>query len=113
MGLMSLLKMKPEKIYFDIKNFINTEQFKKEYSEVNKLINDKIINEIEKPSNFEKRNELFPIDKKNKGYYLHSIKLILYYLKNFNFLSVDKLNPTIFRFIINDICNYGGDTDIC
>ena len=111
MGLMSLLKMKPEKIYFDIKNFINTEQFKKEYSEVNKLINDKIINEIEKPSNFEKRNELFPIDKKNKGYYLHSIKLILYYLKNFNFLSVDKLNPTIFRFIINDICNYGGDTD--
>ena len=111
MGLMSLLKMKPEKIYFDFKNFINTEQFKKEYSEVNKLINDKIINEIEKPSNFEKRNELFPIDKKNKGYYLHSIKLILYYLKNFNFLSVDKLNPTIFRFIINDICNYGGDTD--
>ena len=110
MGLMSLLKMEPEKIYFNIKKFINLEQFKKEYKQVNILI-ETLINDIEKPSPFEKRNELFPIDKKNRGYYLHSIKLILYYLKNFNFLAVDNLNPTIFRFIMNDICNYGGDTD--
>ena len=43
----------------------------------------------------------------NMGYYLHSFKLTLYFLCNFNNLSqYDK-----FRTIMNQICDLGGDTD--
>ena len=43
----------------------------------------------------------------NMGYYLHSFKLTLYFLCNFNNLSqYDK-----FRTIMSQICNLGGDTD--
>ena len=110
-GLMSLIQMKTDEIFNEIKYFINLDKFKKEYLEVNKIISD-LIKEILDFSDFEKRNYLFKdIDKKNRGYYLHSIKLILFYLKFYNFLFTDDSNPTIFRFIMNDICNYGGDTD--
>ena len=46
----------------------------------------------------------------NMGFYLHSLKLILYYLYNFN--KIEPKNPEKrYREIMNQICDLGGDTD--
>ena len=74
---------------------------------VKKFIND-TLEDFKKP-NFNKNiyfNNLFEF----MGYYVHSIRLSLYYLYDF-----DNIKPmkgfTKYRSIMNDISNFGGDTD--
>ena len=55
------------------------------------------------------RFEYFKNVTKNMGYYVHDFKLVLYYLS-----VIDKRNKNednIYLKIIQEICDYGGDTD--
>jgi ADP-ribosylglycohydrolase len=55
------------------------------------------------------RSEYFKSITKNMGYYVHAFKLVLYYLS-----VIDKRNKNednIYLKIIQEICDYGGDTD--
>jgi ADP-ribosylglycohydrolase len=55
------------------------------------------------------RFEYFKNVTKNMGYYVHAFKLVLYYLS-----VIDKRNKNednIYLKIIQEICDYGGDTD--
>ena len=48
----------------------------------------------------------------NMGLYIHSYELTLYYLTFFNEYKEDPDNNySLFRVIMNEICNFGGDTD--
>ena len=46
------------------------------------------------------------INENSIGWYVHSLKLTLYYLINF-----EKYKKNTFRTIMDEICNFGGDTD--
>ena len=74
---------------------------------VKKFIND-TLNDFKKPD-FDKNkyfNNLF----ESMGYYVHAIRLSLYYVYNFDNI-VPMKGYTKFRSIMNDISNFGGDTD--
>ena len=62
-----------------------------------------------KKSDFNKELFFFQI-KKNDGYYFYSFKLTLYYLTFFDDYKAEQ-NYSKFRVIMNEICNFGGDTD--
>ena len=74
--------------------------------EVIKKINS-AFNEFDK-SDFNK--ELYFFHYERDGYYFYSFKLTLYYLKFFDDYKEDE-NFSKYRVIINEICNFGGDTD--
>ena len=44
------------------------------------------------------------------GFYVHAFRLTLYYLAYFDKIE-ETNNFTKYRIIMNQICNYGGDTD--
>ena len=62
-----------------------------------------------KKSDFNKELFFFQY-KKNDGYYFYSFKLTLYYLTFFDDYKAEQ-NYSKFRVIMNEICNFGGDTD--
>ena len=45
------------------------------------------------------------------GWYKHSFRLILYFMTNFDNVNKNKGEKNIFRYIIDNICDIGGDTD--
>ena len=45
------------------------------------------------------------------GWYKHSLKLILYFVVNFENIKTNNEKKDIFRYIVNEICDLGGDTD--
>ena len=45
------------------------------------------------------------------GWYKHSFKLTLYFVTNFNNMVKNKGDKNVFRYIIENICDLGGDTD--
>ena len=47
----------------------------------------------------------------NMGWYKHSLRLILYFVINFGKLEREEEKKDIFRYIVDNICNIGGDTD--
>ena len=84
---------------FDVENSLELK--------IKKFIND-TLNDFKKPE-FKKNiyfNNLF----ESMGYYVHAIKLSLYYVYDFDNI-VPMKGYTKFRSIMNDISNFGGDTD--
>ena len=45
------------------------------------------------------------------GWYQHSLRLVLYFLCNFDKINNDFGKAKTFRYIVDNICNLGGDTD--
>ena len=84
---------------FDVENSLELK--------VKKFINE-TLNDFKKPD-FDKNtyfNNLFEM----MGFYVHAIRLSLYYVYNFDNI-VPMKGYTKFRSIMNDISNFGGDTD--
>jgi len=118
-GLMALMAIKGFNagvILNNIYYLCNDPYFKQNIGD-DKAVAETIIYYIDlyKNPNFNLWNEFG--DKKSKqsvyvhmGYYLHSIKLLLYFL--FNFEKIEPNHPERkYREIMNQICNLGGDTD--
>ena len=116
MALMAIKGLKANQIIIDISNlcedtnFINNSDGEKEISE--KILY--YINMFKSPE-FDLWNNFGDKDNKecvyhNMGYYLHAIKLTLYYLINFDKIAQNNIKKK-YREIMNQICDLGGDTD--
>ena len=104
MALSAIVKNTPEEIINQLKILLTLDDFTKDPNgkEISKHIK-KCFKDI-KDNKF---NYDFTFQ---SGYYMHSIRLIIYYLIKFNDIKeTDKI--TKYRIIINQICNEGGDTD--
>jgi ADP-ribosylglycohydrolase len=104
MALSAIVKNTPEDIINQLKILLTLDDFTKDTNgkEISKHIK-KCFKDI-KDNKFKYDFTL------QAGYYMHSIRLIIYYLIKFNDIKeTDKI--TKYRIIINQICNEGGDTD--
>ena len=104
MALSAIVENKPKEIIEQLNILLTLEDFKNDPNgkEISKQIK-KCFKDI-KDNKF---NYDFTFQ---SGYYMHSIRLIIYYLNKFNDIK-DNDKYTKYRTIINEICNEGGDTD--
>ena len=106
----ALFEYKSKDIINKMNELLNNDIFNKENSlelKVKKFIND-TLNDFKK-QDFDRYiyfNNIF----ESMGYYVHAIRLSLYYLYNFGNIQPMK-GFTKYRTIMNDINNFGGDTD--
>ena len=106
----ALFEYKPKEILNKMNILLDNDIFNKEDTlelKVKKFINDTLSDfKKEKFDRYEYFNNIFEF----MGYYVHAIRLSLYYLYAF-----DNIRPmkgfTKYRTIMNDISNFGGDTD--
>ena len=106
----ALLEYSSKEILNKMNILLSNEIFDKEDSlelKVKKFIND-TIEDFKKPD-FDK-NIYFKNIFEFMGYYVHAIRLSLYYLYDFDNIIPMK-GFTKYRSIMNDISNFGGDTD--
>ena len=104
MALSAIVKNTPEDIINQLKILLTLDDFTKD-------LNGKEISKHIKKCFKDIKDNKFKYDfTLQAGYYMHSIRLIIYYLIKFNDIKeTDKI--TKYRIIINQICNEGGDTD--
>ena len=104
MALSAIVENTPEEIINQLKILLTLDDFTKDPN--GKEIS-KHIKKCFKDINDNKFKYDFTLQ---SGYYMHSIRLIIYYLIKFNDIKeTDKYKK--YRIIINQICNEGGDTD--
>lgn len=113
MALGAIKKLGPSKILDIMLNFCNDKYFVQKKNEDLKLARNIIyFIELFKNKNFDFYNYFGKKESNNSvykhmGFYEHALKLTLYFLVNFdNFKKKD-----LFKNILNQICNLGGDTD--
>lgn len=94
------------KLMLLLKNDLFNNHYSKEEKTLNSLIK-KTLKEISYP-NFQ-RFEYFKTVVNNMGLYIHAFNLILYYLSVIDERRMNEEN--IYIKIIQEICDYGGDTD--
>ena len=106
----ALLEYKSKDILDKMNILLQNDIFNQENSlelKVKKFIND-TLDDFKKPEF--NRYEYFKNIFESMGYYVHAIRLSLYYLYDFdNYASMKGF--TKYRSIMNDINNFGGDTD--
>jgi len=91
------------KILIDHKYFISQHKEENIAKETVKKFKNAIL-EVEK-------NYVFDVFK-SMGYYLHSIKLSIYFINKFDKMKENiKENENLYRKIMEEICDFGGDTD--
>ena len=106
----ALFEFKPKEIMDKMKALLDNDIFNQENSlefKVKQFIND-TLEDFKKPK-FDRYiyfNNIFD----HMGYYAHAIRLSLYYLYDFDNYAPMK-GFTKYRSIMNDINNFGGDTD--
>ena len=104
MALSALVQNTPDEIINQLKSLLKLPDFTNDNGkEIKKNIN-KCFKDI-KDNNFKYDFTL------QAGYYMHGIRLIIYYLTKFNEINDTDKSFTKYRKIINEICNEGGDTD--
>jgi ADP-ribosylglycohydrolase len=104
MALSAIVKNTPEDIINQLKILLTLDDFTKD-------LNGKEISKHIKKCFKDIKDNKFKYDfTLQAGYYMHSIRLIIYYLNKFNDIK-DNDKYTKYRTIINEICNEGGDTD--
>ena len=106
----ALFEYKAKDIINKMNILLSNDIFEQENSlelKVKKFIND-TIEDFKKPD-FDK-NVYFKNIFENMGYYVHAIRLCLYYVYDFDNI-VPMKGYTKYRSIMNDISNFGGDTD--
>ena len=114
MSLSSIVQNKPREIINQIEYIlINGEEFQQDNKkDISKDFQKKILNELKKikdEENYDKY-EYFNNVTFQFGYYLHAFRMTLHYLYYFDDYK-DKNNISKYRIIMNEICNFGGDTD--
>ena len=114
MVLIAFVKKKAKDVLTHLKILINHKYFISQHKEkdiaektVNKINN--VIKDIDKNYNIDVYSHM--------GYYLHSIKLSIYFLKKYERMENCELyedgsgNQNLYRQIMEEICDFGGDTD--
>ena len=110
MSLSSIVKNNPKKIIEQIEFILeNGEEFQKDRK--SKMYKAKLMNEIKKikDENFNKF-DYFKDVVYSCGYYFHALRMTIHYLYHFDDYK-DENDCTKYRLIMNEICNFGGDTD--
>jgi hypothetical protein len=110
MSLSSIVQNNPKEIINQIEYILNNgDEFQNEKRSI--LFKQKILQEIEtiKDKNYNKY-EYFKNVVYQFGYYLHAFRMTIHYLYYFDDYK-DEENITKYRSIMNEICNFGGDTD--
>ncbi len=118
MGLCSIYKRNAKEIIDIVLILVNLDEFKnknKKQKEVSEMLI-KIINDFNNFNNIilDKETYFNNIDRFQVGFYLNAFKLTLFYLVHWDniFVKEEKKDEfTKYRKIINDICDFGGDTD--
>lgn len=118
MALGAIYGLKANNILFKILSLCEDNLFLSKGDDYDKCISQLIMNTINliNKDNFQleyyfgRPESKDCINTKAIGWYVHSFKLTLYYLKNFELYKTKNPNNT-YREIINEICNLGGDTD--
>jgi ADP-ribosylglycohydrolase len=110
MSLSSIVKNNPKEIIKQIEFILeNGEEFQKDRK--SKMYKAKLMNEIKKikDENFNKF-DYFKDVVYSCGYYFHALRMTIHYLYHFDDYK-DENYCTKYRLIMNEICNFGGDTD--
>ena len=114
MVLTAFIKKKSKDVIDYLKCLLNNKNFEnkipeiKEYSLNTKIKIKNIFQEIEQNKDFDVFDSM--------GYYLHAFKLSIFYLYKYNEMEnsekyENKEIPNLYRYIMEDICDRGGDTD--
>ena len=119
MALAAICGLKPLQILNSIKNLLTTNDIfkQKEFLDITNMILGELDIYEKNKEKFKKFDNCFIyFTQGNKnvyshmGFYFHAFRLTLYYLFFFDEITEDK-STTKFRTIMNQICNFGGDTD--
>ena len=111
-GISTLFLYKPMNILNKVNDLLKNDLFLKDEN----ILEIKVKNIIEnclidyKKKDFDKYKYFENINIKS-GWYIHSFKLMFYYLYTFNNIVNDEKIENIYSYIIKEICDFGGDTD--
>ena len=111
-GICTLFLYKPMNILKKVNDLLKNDLFLKDEN----ILEIKVKNIIEnclidyKKKDFDKYKYFENINIKS-GWYIHSFKLMFYYLYTFNNIVNDEKIENIYSYIIKEICDFGGDTD--
>ena len=110
MSLCSIFKYNHNQILEKLKILINNENFLNYTDSDKTVVKNLILNTLKsfEDKNFDK-DKFFDIVTK-QGYYGHAYKLTLYYLYIFDKIP-ETNNISKYRYIMNEICDFGGDAD--
>ena len=111
-GICTLFLYKPMNILNKVNDLLKNDLFLKDENTleikvkniIENCLNDYKIKDFDKYKYFENINI-------KSGWYIHSFKLIFYYLYTFNNILNDEKIENIYSYIIKEICDFGGDTD--
>ncbi len=111
-GICTLFLYKPMNILNKVNDLLKNDLFLKDENTLEikvKNIIENCLNDYQK-KDFDKYKYFENINIKS-GWYIHSFKLMFYYLYTFNDILNNEKIENLYSYIIKEICDFGGDTD--